>query len=74
MVTCLVRRRNPWIHLVNRVPAVGVTSWRKKGLSHPVLSPDGIRTSGQSGEGHSKSGGPVGTGQLLFLLSRQRVS
>jgi hypothetical protein len=44
MVMHLASRRNPWIHLVNRVPAVGMTSWRRKRLSHPTLSRDGIRT------------------------------
>ena len=76
MVTHLVSRRNPWIYLVNGVPAVGTTSWRRKGPSHPTLPTCPVKGEGQDGplgEGHYKSGGPMGTGQLLFLLSGQRV-
>ena len=74
MVMHLESRRNPRIHLVNRVPAVGMTSWRRKGLSHPTLSLDGIRTRQPPSKGPLESGGPLGMGQSLCLLSRPRVS
>lgn len=75
MVIHLESRRNLRIHLVNRVPAVGMTSWRRKGLSHPTLSLDGIRTRQPPSKGPLESGGSWAWDNLyVCLLSRPRVS
>lgn len=74
MVIHLESRRNPRIHLVNRVPAVGMTSWRRKELSHPMLSLDGIRMRQPPSKGPLESEGPLGMGQSLCMSSLQTQS